>query len=128
MATSANKNLHNAKTGKNDEFYTQLSDIEKELRHYKEHFKGKVVFCNCDDPRVSNFFHYFSFNFEVTQIIYNHEKGHGCYKCEKESRIKIKLKKYRICKICNIEKEYSEFYPNYTLKCKECFGINTTIK
>jgi len=59
-----NQNLHSAKTAKNDEFYTQLSDIEKELRHYKEHFKDKVVFCNCDDPRVSNFFHYFSYNFE----------------------------------------------------------------
>jgi hypothetical protein len=61
---SSNKNLHSAKNSKKDEFYTQLSDIEKELRHYKEHFKDKVVFCNCDDPRVSNFFHYFSFNFE----------------------------------------------------------------
>jgi hypothetical protein len=61
---ASNKNLHKAKKGKNDEFYTQLSDIEKELRHYKEHFKGKVVLCNCDDPRVSNFFHYFSYNFE----------------------------------------------------------------
>ncbi len=61
---SSNKNLHGAKKGKNDEFYTQLSDIEKELRHYKEHFKNKVVFCNCDDPRISNFFHYFSYNFE----------------------------------------------------------------
>lgn len=59
-----NKNLHKASKSKNDEFYTQLSDIEKELRHYKEHFKDKVVFCNCDDPRVSNFFHYFSYNFE----------------------------------------------------------------
>lgn len=59
-----NKNLHSAKKGKNDEFYTQLTDIEKELRHYKEHFKNKVVFCNCDDPRISNFFHYFSYNFE----------------------------------------------------------------
>ena len=53
-----------AKSSKKDEFYTQLSDIEKELKHYKNHFKGKVVYCNCDDPRVSNFFHYFSFNFE----------------------------------------------------------------
>ena len=61
---SSNKNLRKASTAKNDEFYTQLSDIEKELRHYKEHFKGKVIFCNCDDPRVSNFFHYFSYNFE----------------------------------------------------------------
>ncbi|HAL82955.1 MAG TPA: modification methylase [Mucilaginibacter sp.] len=56
--------LTKAKSGKNDEFYTQLSDIEKELRHYKSYFKDKVVFCNCDDPRVSNFFHYFSYNFE----------------------------------------------------------------
>jgi hypothetical protein len=61
---SSNKNLNKANKAKKDEFYTQLSDIEKELRHYKEHFKDKVVFCNCDDPRVSNFFHYFSFNFE----------------------------------------------------------------
>jgi len=58
------KNLQKARTEKNDEFYTILSDIERELRHYKKHFKNKVVFCNCDDPRVSNFFHYFSYNFE----------------------------------------------------------------
>jgi hypothetical protein len=61
---SKNSNLHSAKATKQDEFYTQLSDIEKELKHYKKHFKGKVVYCNCDDPRVSNFFHYFSHNFE----------------------------------------------------------------
>lgn len=59
-----NKNLTQAKKNKKDEFYTQLSDIENELKHYKKHFKGKVVYCNCDDPRVSNFFHYFSYNFE----------------------------------------------------------------
>ena len=64
MAKKLNQNLHNAKTNKEDEFYTQLSDIEKELKHYKKHFKDKVVLCNCDDPRVSNFFHYFSYNFE----------------------------------------------------------------
>ncbi len=60
----ANKNLNQAKTAKKDEFYTQLADIENELKHYKEHFRGKTVLCNCDDPRVSNFFHYFSYNFE----------------------------------------------------------------
>lgn len=60
----SNKNLHSAKANKKDEFYTQLSDIERELKHYKKHFKNKVVYCNCDDPRVSNFFHYFSYNFE----------------------------------------------------------------
>ena len=52
------------KTPKKDEFYTQLGDIENELRHYRHHFKDKVVYCNCDDPRISNFFHYFSYNFE----------------------------------------------------------------
>ena len=61
---SQNTNLTLAKANKKDEFYTQLSDIEKELKHYKNHFKGKVVLCNCDDPRVSNFFHFFSYNFE----------------------------------------------------------------
>jgi len=59
-----NTNLTQAKKNKKDEFYTQLSDIERELKHYKAHFKNKVVYCNCDDPRVSNFFHYFSYNFE----------------------------------------------------------------
>ena len=61
---TVNRNLNEAKANKKDEFYTQLADIEVELRNYKELFKGKVVYCNCDDPRVSNFFHYFSYNFE----------------------------------------------------------------
>ncbi len=59
-----NSNLHQAKKEKNDEFYTQLVDIENELKHYKQHFKGKIVFCNCDDPYESNFFKYFVLNFE----------------------------------------------------------------
>lgn len=58
-----NSDLHNAKREKNDEFYTQLCDIEKEMAHYKEHFKDKVVFCNCDDPLESNFTKYFILNF-----------------------------------------------------------------
>ena len=61
---SKNTNLHTAKKARNDEFYTQLSDIEKEMRYYKDFFKGKVVYCNCDDARESNFFKYFSLNFE----------------------------------------------------------------
>ena len=61
----ANKNLNHAKKAKKDEFYTQLSDIENELRHYREHFRGKTVFCNCDDPYESNFFKYFALNFNV---------------------------------------------------------------
>lgn len=57
------KNLKKAKKGKNDEFYTLLPDIEKEMKHYKDHFKDKVVFCNCDDPIESNFWKYFHLNF-----------------------------------------------------------------
>ena len=60
----ANRNLNKAKEAKKDEFYTQLEDINNELRHYREHFRGKTVLCNCDDPRVSNFFKYFAYNFE----------------------------------------------------------------
>jgi len=60
---SSNKNLHKASLAKKDEFYTQLVDIEKELKHYKEQFRGKVVYCNCDDPFESNFFKYFAANF-----------------------------------------------------------------
>ena len=61
---SLNKNLHKANKEKNDEFYTQLVDIERELRHYKEQFRDKVVYCNCDDPFESNFFKYFASNFK----------------------------------------------------------------
>lgn len=63
MAGRGNRNLHDSRSSKQDEFYTQLSTIEEELRHYKEHFKDKIVFCNCDDPFESNFFKYFALNF-----------------------------------------------------------------
>ena len=59
----ANKNLNAAKTAKKDEFYTQMSDIEMELQHYWQHFRDKVVLCNCDDPYESNFFKYFALHF-----------------------------------------------------------------
>lgn len=77
-----NSNLHAAKAAKNDEFYTRLEDIENELKHYKSFFKGKTVYCNCDDPKESNFFKFFSMNFEnygLKKLIttgYN-ENGHG---------------------------------------------------
>ena len=60
---AGNKSLHAASKAKEDEFYTELSDIEHELRYYRQHFKGKIVFCNCDDPYESNFFKYFAMNF-----------------------------------------------------------------
>lgn len=68
MAKNANANLGAAKAAKNDEFYTQLTDIEKELRHYRKHFKGKTVLCNCDDPFESNFFKYFVLNFNKLKL------------------------------------------------------------
>lgn len=63
--TSSNSNLHKANKAKKDEFYTQLIDIEKELKHYKDQFRGKVVYCNCDDPFESNFFKYFASSFNA---------------------------------------------------------------
>lgn len=62
--TTKNNDLRSAQKAKKDEFYTRLADIEREVRHYRPHFQGKTVLCNCDDPRVSNFFHYFAYNFE----------------------------------------------------------------
>jgi hypothetical protein len=62
---ATNKLLQKAKLSKSDEFYTQLIDIESELQHYKSHFKNKIVYCNCDNPRISNFFKYFVLNFKV---------------------------------------------------------------
>lgn len=58
-----NSGFTKAEKAKKDEFYTQLTDIEKEMRHYRAFFKGKTVFCNCDDPFESNFFKYFAMNF-----------------------------------------------------------------
>lgn len=77
-----NNNLHNAKRAKNDEFYTRLEDIEKEMCHYREHFRGKVIYCNCDDPKESNFFKFFSLQFEflgLKKLISTgyKENGHG---------------------------------------------------
>ena len=67
MAKSSadNRNLWQARKAKKDEFYTQLADIEKELKHYKDQFRGKIVYCNCDDPYESNFFKYFAANFNA---------------------------------------------------------------
>lgn len=94
----ANKNLNFAKVAKNDEFFTQLTDIEKELQHYKDHFKDKIVYCNCDDYRWSNFFQYFSLNFEflgLKKLVTTHYNSEGvAYKFEisKDSKIETPLK------------------------------------
>lgn len=91
MRKATNKLLQKAKILKSDEFYTQLVDIESELKYYKSHFRDKVVYCNCDDPKISNFFKYFSKNFKDLGLkkviascysgqvgdLFNEEKGNG---------------------------------------------------
>jgi len=82
----SNKLLQKAKKSKSDEFYTQISDIESELQHYRSHFEDKVVFCNCDDARISNFYKYFSSNFYslglkklIVASYKKQENGNGFY-------------------------------------------------
>ena len=81
-----NTNLHKAKAAKNDEFYTQLTDVAKELMHYKKHFKDKIVFCNCDDPTWSAFWKYFHLNFAelgLKKLISTHyDREDATYKME----------------------------------------------
>jgi hypothetical protein len=83
---AANANLHKAKDAKNDEFYTQLTDVSKELMHYKQHFKDKIVLCNCDDPTWSAFWKYFHLNFSalgLKKLISTHyDKNEPTYKME----------------------------------------------
>lgn len=83
-----NENLHKAKAAKNDEFYTQATDIEKEMVHYRDHFRGKTIFCNCDDPTWSEFWKYFHLNFEflgLKKLISTHYDAHEpTYKMEYE--------------------------------------------
>ena len=86
--------LTNARASKKDEFYTMLPDIENEMKHYKKHFKDKTVYCNCDDPRISNFFHYFSFNFEklgLKQLIST------CYKNQQRDLFSVHDEESSIC-------------------------------
>ena len=81
-----NRNLHKASTEKKDEYYTKITDIEKELKHYNEYFKNKIVFCNCDDPEYSNFWKYFELNFDklgLKKLISTHyEENKPSYKLE----------------------------------------------
>lgn len=96
--TATNRILQKAKKSKSDEFYTQLSDIESELRHYKSHFKDKVVFCNCDDPQISNFFNYFASNFKELGL---KKLIAACYKKQERD-------------LFNIEEDKNGFFYEYT--------------
>ena len=103
----SNKNLKQANKEKKAEFYTQITDIEKEVLRYKKHFKGKTVFCNCDDPEISHFWKFFSLTFEdlkLKKLISTHyEKNKPSYKLEiskdlnKDGKInKLDTKKTRL--------------------------------
>ncbi len=104
MKKANNKNLHNANKEKKAEFYTQYIDIERELGHYKKYFKNKIVFCNCDDPKESNFWKYFVLNFDflgLKKLVSTHyEENKSSYKLEivrdtngkKKNPIKTNLK------------------------------------
>lgn len=110
-----NKNLHAANKAKNDEFYTQLTDIEKELLNYKENFKDKIVFCNCDDPEYSNFWKFFSLKFDYLQLkklIATH------YETEKTS---YKLEMYR--DEAGVHTEIKTLKQNGDFRSPECIGL-----
>ena len=93
---TSNKRLKQAKNAKKDEFYTQLIDIENELKHYKHYFKDKIIYCNCDDPKLSNFWKYFKTNFEylkLKKLIATHYNwGQQSYKLELIKNTKGELK------------------------------------
>jgi len=117
----ANKNLKKAKAGKKDEFYTQLPDIERELGHYKNHLKGKTIFCNCDDPMESNFYFYFAENFEflgIKKLISTHfETEKPSYKLEIKYDINNDGKKNKLDTIKTPLKQNGDF------RSPECIEI-----
>ena len=98
---SLNRTLNEAKRSKYDEFYTQLSDIENELRHYRRHFRGKTVYCNCDDPRISNFWQYFALNFrqlglkKLITTCYRNQNMDMFSRHDSEQAIKLEYDGYR---------------------------------
>ena len=116
-----NTSLHRARKEKNDEFYTQLTDIEKELKHYKSHFKDKVVYCNCDDPEWSNFWIYFSRNFEhlgLKKLISTHfEKDKPSYKLEIQRDIN------KDNKVDHLDTIKTELKQNGDFRSKECIEL-----
>ena len=118
---SWNWNLRKANKAKNDEFYTQLSDIEKELGHYKEHFKWKTIFCNCDDPEESNFWKYFELNFEylwIKKLVSTH------YEDEKPSyKLDIIWDRNHDGKINKLDIVKTPLKQNWDFRSSECIDI-----
>jgi hypothetical protein len=127
---SKNKKLHKAKKDKNDEFYTQLSDIEKEITHYKEHLRGKIVFLNCDDPEESMFWNYFALNFEffgLKKLVSTHfESNIPSYKLELISDINNDGKINKLDTIKTPLKQNGDFRSPESIEIlKECDNVIT---
>lgn len=118
---SWNTNLRKAKSSKKDEFYTQITDIERELWHYKEHFKWKIIFCNCDDPEESNFWKYFELNFEylwIKKLISTH------YEVEKPSyKLEIIWDRNHDGKINKLDIIKTPLQQNWDFRSTECIEI-----
>ena len=119
---SNNSNLSKAKKAKDDEFYTQLFDIENEIKHYKEHFRDKIVYCNCDDPEWSNFFIYFKNNFNhlgLKKLI----STHYSLNIEKDKAYKLECVEYSIDENGTPKETKSYLDGNGDFRSQECINL-----
>lgn len=123
---SSNANLKTANRAKSDEFYTQLSDIEKELGNYKDHLKNKVIFCNCDDPEESNFWNYFSLNFEflgLKKLVSTHYKDANLFTKELPYKLEIVKDTNKDGKINKLDTIKTPLKQNGDFRSSECIEI-----
>ena len=123
---SSNANLKSANRAKSDEFYTQLSDIEKELGNYKDHLKNKVVFCNCDDPEESNFWNYFALNFEflgLKKLVSTHYKDANLFTKESPYKLEIVKDANKDGKINKLDTIKTPLKQNGDFRSSECIEI-----
>jgi len=119
---NSNKSLHAARKAKNDEFYTQLADIEDELTHYKQQFENKVVLCNCDDPLESNFVKYFSLNFEhlgLKKLVATHYKEWNLFQQEPPYKLEYMGDKNGI----TFEDFVTEMLDDGDFRSEECIAL-----
>ncbi|OGJ05185.1 modification methylase [Candidatus Nomurabacteria bacterium RIFOXYC2_FULL_36_19] len=124
--TSSNKNLKKANTAKSDEFYTQISDIEKELGNYKKHLKNKVIFCNCDDPEESHFWKYFAENFEhlgLKKLVSTHYKDANLFTKESPYKLEIVKDANKDGKINKLDTIKTPLKQNGDFRSSECIEI-----
>ena len=123
---SSNTDLRKANAAKNDEFYTQLSDIEKELGNYKNHLKNSAIFCNCDDPEESNFWNYFALNFEflgLKKLIATHYKDANLFTKESPYKLEIVKDKNKDGKINKLDTIKTPLKQNGDFRSPECIEI-----